>query len=374
MNQASINSFVVNSQVSITNKNALGVIFQFEDKNIFLKDKNLDINDQIFIYGKAERIVNSSSDFNIENYLKSYKTFFEIKAITSLKIIKKHQDWKSNFFHFVTSGNTYYSQVFPISLLGENYILENTFITNLKQLNVYHLFVISGFHLLFFKKFIFKIFQFIKLNFLISNFLFLFFLLFVNYLLNFPISFLRATLFFIFSLINKQILKNYFKNFEVLSFVAIVFILWNPLVIYSFSYIFTFLITLILLYCSHLKFNNKWWKNIITSLISHTFASVLLLMFNNKYNVFGYLNSFIFVPVFVFIYTVGWIFIWEKNLLDFIAQFILWLVDQFTKFQFYIYLIKLNFLTVFVSYIIFSVCFLFTELIHISQRKKLSKF
>ncbi|WP_308701699.1 MAG0480 family ComEC-like protein [Mesomycoplasma hyorhinis] len=374
INKTSIKSFSIHSEVSISNKNALGVIFKFNGYNIFLKDKNLNIYDKIFISGTVTKITNKSTNFNIEHYLKSFHTFFEIKTLNSFKIITRDEGWRNNIFKFLSSGNFNYSKIFPVALLGENFILDNDFISNLKQLNIYHIFVISGFHLGFLRLFIFKILKFLKINNLFSNIIFVILLSLINYILNFPISFLRATLFFVLSLVNKVFLKNKFKNFEILSFVGIIFILWNPLVIYSFSYIFTFLITLVLLYCLYLKIENKLIKNFISTVIVHIFASILLLFFNEKYNIFSYLNSLIFLPFAIFIYVIGWLFIWEKNLLDFIAQHLLWIIEKIANFQIYIQLIKLNFTTIFICYIIFSICFLSMELIHISRRKKLNKF
>lgn len=77
INKTSIKSFSIHSEVSISNKNALGVIFKFNGYNIFLKDKNLNIYDKIFISGTVTKITNKSTNFNIENYLKSFHTFLK---------------------------------------------------------------------------------------------------------------------------------------------------------------------------------------------------------------------------------------------------------------------------------------------------------
>ncbi|TRM74051.1 hypothetical protein DJ532_13800, partial [Sulfolobus sp. A20-N-F8] len=150
----------------------MGVIFKFNGYNIFLKDKNLNIYDKIFISGTVTKITNKSTNFNIENYLKSFHTFFEIKTLNSFKIITRDEGWRNNIFKFLSSGNFNYSKICPVALLGENFILDNDFIANLKQLNIYHIFVISGFHLGFLRLFIFKILKFLQINNLFSNIIF----------------------------------------------------------------------------------------------------------------------------------------------------------------------------------------------------------
>lgn len=108
------------------------------------------------------------------------------------------------------------------------------------NINVVHLFVISGFHISLFYTIITKLLGFMKVNEKAAMIIPLLPIGFYLYLLGFPLSATRALLLTLAGLINKVFLKKRFKSIDLLCVVMIAMLIYKPVQITSLSFVLTF--------------------------------------------------------------------------------------------------------------------------------------
>ena len=209
-----------------------------DDNNKYLvynKQNNFNEGNKILFEGKLVSIKGSYSEFykylnkkNV-NYELKYNHSYVVDSSVNLntKIVNELLENKSE-------QTKSYLKLILFNVKDEN---NGEFYNNFSLYSLTYLIAVSGFHinlLFFFFKKIFK-----------KNFVGLIFVSFYLYLLNFSVSSYRAFLCCLFKKINKKFDFN-LSNLDVVALIGCVFIFLNPCIMFSFSFVYSFLVTFLL--------------------------------------------------------------------------------------------------------------------------------
>nr|WP_165001327.1 ComEC/Rec2 family competence protein [Mesomycoplasma neurolyticum] len=305
-------------------------LLEYKNKKILIFSKNIRQNSFYFADLLIEKINNDPKN----NYWFSQEIFYKVSKINKLEFANKNINFLTQIQDFILNSKKNYLKFIPLLLLGKNYLENNEVVNILKKIQIYHLFVISGFHIGFIKVIFFKFLSWTKIKNWIIFILFLIFSFFYLTILNFPISAIRAFVFLFLIEINKNIFNKKYKNYEILIFVGLVFIVKNIYIIFSISFILSFFISLIIILIINLKIKSKILNFIFISIFANIASFFILNFFGNyNYNVFSIFNSIIFTPFISFFYIFTLIFFWSKNFLDFICGNILYFLTIISNYQ-----------------------------------------
>lgn len=280
-----------------------------ENENI-----NISLGDKLKLVGNL-KIPKDNTNFNLFNYRKyllSKRIYyqFEVEKYETTKnnnLKYKIKNWIKN--RIEGSQNNIYLNLF---ILGENNLAEE--VKQSYQLNgISHLFAISGMHITLFTSFILFIINKINKNKIINFLILVIFLLFYMFLTNYSPSVVRASLFFI-ALNIKKIFKLNITNFELIIFILLILLNYNPYYIYNTGFLYSFTVSISLILFG--KNEDNYFKNLFkTSLIA--FLVGIPISINNYYSInllTPFLNIF-FVPFVSFV-------IFPLSLINFIIPFI----------------------------------------------------
>ena len=99
------------------------------------------------IYLKSKNITKISDESNFNRYLKSINVFKKIKNCQISKNKNQKPTLSKRIYNYLYNSPSYYSRYVPLVLLGQDHLNRNDVTTKIKNLNLSHLFVISGFHI-----------------------------------------------------------------------------------------------------------------------------------------------------------------------------------------------------------------------------------
>ena len=245
-------------------------------------------------------------DIKIEHYdnNKSYEYDFDnLEYLYSKNISYSGKVIKSNYKYTIPSIYSlkhYYLKYLNNHLSSESYKYtealifgDNNLDSDIKDaysvLGISHILAISGFHIII----IFKLISFILLKLfhyhgdLLPNIILGLFVLFIG----FPPSALRAWLFLVITSLNKKGRIHYTK-LDILSVSAILMILNNPYILFSTSFILSFLVSFILLYTSDfIKGNNNLLNKYKIYIIMYLSTLPFVLRITNVISLLSFLLS-----------------------------------------------------------------------------------
>ncbi|MFI3307200.1 MAG: DNA internalization-related competence protein ComEC/Rec2 [Mycoplasmatota bacterium] len=235
--------------------------------------------------------------FNYKNYLLSQKINY-ILTVESSELIKDKNIFyqiKQNIINRINSYESY--QYLHTFILGNDSYIDDEIINTYQTNGISHLFSISGMHvtllstiLLLLLKKIFKIDT--------CYYIVIAFLMFYLFLTNFSVSIMRSFLLFLFIFIKKKLKLN-ITTFQILILICILLLLYNPYLVYSLGFVFSFTISGFLIKFSNLinKFNNYFTKLFATSFISFL-ASIPIIVYNFfEINLLTPFYNLLFVPL-----------------------------------------------------------------------------
>ena len=306
------NHFTINENVQVVKKLSNGIAVNSSQKIIFVKTyENLSIDDLVYLKSSDVEKINSDSSFN--RYLKSEGISY-VANNSTIKFIGTNETPRRAFQDYLIRGPSYYSRYAPMMLLGYRYYKNKVVIDKIKNISILHLFTISGFHINIILMFIESILKRFKLKnkyiYLIPSLILIFYIV----LMNFPIAATRALMFSILCLLNKHFFNNKFSKLNLLSITMLIFILVNPFIIFSTSFIFTYVLTFaILLITSSL---NKKYIKLKVILIGWIFSSIINIVLNDEINFTSIITSMIFSPIVSFSYILTFLFFWLKPVMD----------------------------------------------------------
>ena len=336
-----------------------------KNDRFIIKSKNLNTNILVFFDGNADDYVgdivelesilkraekNSNPNmFNYQNYLKSkniyYITFADKEKIN---ILEKNTDYiyllRKNINDYLEKIYNNKSLAFVKGfLLGNKSNLNDDSLNKFYKVGLGHILVISGLHFGILYFLINKFLSFFKIPLLKKIIIINLFLIFFLIITGLRVSALRAyIIIFIYEIIYLFNRKVDLLNF--ISFLAIVFIIINPFIIYSLSFILSFgAIFSIALFYNRLPLKIPEVLRIIIS------VQVLLVFINihffNRFNISTFfINIFMnFIATFLFILIFANMFLYKLKFLTFIIDLIVKgiysVVNYFDKIEFLNFLV-----------------------------------
>lgn len=212
---------------------------------------NYQVNDEIYVEGKITKIQNDLAIdvFEFKDYLNNKRVFFQIDA-TKVEIIKHNESISHKIINQLTFKLQGESYKMSKMLLFNDRFANIELYENLKEINAIHLFVVSGFHILFFFKLICLIFKKFKVFKIILGLLICTFYVF---LLDFSLSSFRALI----SLVLSIFFKERFNSLDRVSISGILFLVIEPLNVFNYSFILTFVMCISILFSNNILKKSK---------------------------------------------------------------------------------------------------------------------
>ncbi|MBU4690816.1 MAG0480 family ComEC-like protein [Mycoplasma zalophi] len=333
-------SFIIWNNIKILNGNFRvehvfknGFAINVANKKFFAYYKINNNVDFVYLNSVIEKINKTNKDFL---FLKNMQIDFILKIID----IKENENTSIfNFFKVIIQKNTDISQEFlNYFLFAKKLNVENIY-QKIKNLNIVHLFVVSGYHF-FIIYFIFKkVFSKVKLLNKIDDFIIILILSFYIYLLNFNLPSVRVYTYFLFKLILIKILKCKFSNLQIFVISALLNFSFKPNSISSLSFILSFGLSYIGL---KMQMLNTKYKTLKFSLICYLFSICVMSQINNKFNVFGFIFQYIFNFIVIFYYIYSLLFFWFFYLNNIVYDFLFQLIEKANQISIYFDFLKLN--------------------------------
>ena len=326
---------IVTKIVKIDNKTTITI----NDKVIGTTYKNIDINlgDEIKVYG----------EFN-NNYI----------SISKYKIINKNK----SIYYFIKSKliSTFNNRYLYTFILGDKSYLDKQVVRSYQENGISHLFAISGMHISLLVLIITKILKLFKINeykrFKITSIILFMYLL----LVGFSPSILRGVLFYFLFTIN-NIYYFYIKKFNLFILILSIALLINPRYVYDLGFLYSYSISLSLLIFSDYLKGNYFISLLKVSLISNLVSIPITLYSFNQINLLSILYNLVYVPFISFIVFPFTLVVLIIKPLEPIYNLLIIVLENTSLFLSNINLFKLTFkeLNIFVYIIYFIIIFIF---------------
>lgn len=250
---------------------------------------------------KGELITPSSNRnfylFNYQNYLKSKKIYWIMKAEHISVIQHSHAFWYTLKNKIRTRITKYkHSEYLSLFILGDSSFVETSQKTIYQKLGISHLFAISGMHVGLLTSFLLRLLQRKWTNPKIHFLLFCPILIFYAFLTDFSLSVMRAICFFLLLLIRKIANINMSKT-TLLILLGVGMLLYHPYYIYHIGFLFSYIVTFALLYFEQHLSQFSYWKRILfTSTISFLVGVPLVIHNFSTINILSPIWNLFFIP------------------------------------------------------------------------------
>lgn len=268
--------------------------------NSVLEINNVIINTKLehsFILGQKVKCIgvitlpNTNTNFhlfNYRNYLLSKGIYYQMNdSICNIIIGNVSISYKIKNFITNRINNFKSKEYLKAFIIGDATGIDDKVLTSYRSNGISHLFAISGMHI----TFIVGILSFMK-----KKYFLVIFLLFYLFLANFPISMIRAVIFFILMKININIKLN--MSTIVLFFYFTVFLIWiNPYYIYNTGFIYSFIISFYLILFSELLNSRKYLNIFLIPIIVFIITIPINIQTNFYLNFLTPLLNIIFIPI-----------------------------------------------------------------------------
>ncbi len=294
-----------------------GYVIKHKNTKILLKTKAyFDLDDLINVKTiNLENIIHKKEKYSY--YLKSLGIKYIANKADILKLNKK-TSIRSKITNYLSQGPNLYVKYISLILIGKKNDLNKELYERIKTISILHLFVISGFHINLLMAILVWIGKKIRINSLFSYIASFFTIFLYLYVLNFPLSSIRAFLFLIIFQVNKFFWHTKFSKINILTFIMLLIFIINPFVVFSLSFIFTFIITFSILFV--VDINKK--KGPIVILVAYFSSIMISIYINNEVNILGIVNSIIFSPIIIINYILSFLLFPFKEILNYYYIFI----------------------------------------------------
>ena len=305
-----------------------GPIIKIGGNNVLVKTKKVfKLFDVIHVSGRVDVVENfGKSTFDYKAYLKT----LNIRSIIQrpyIHLVSHSTDLRVAVKDFIISGPSNYKKIAPLVIMGfktnDTRGIYNTAI----ELSIVHLFVISGFHISFIYLLMEKGLKLLKIHKYVGGWLPLTILVIYLFLMNFPLSAMRALTLHLLLYANKKLFKERFTALEILSLTMMIIFFWKPYAVTSLSFIFTFLATAVILIINTFEFKNEFRKYLAISFIVYISTLPISILINGYVAPLGFINGLVFTPVLIIMYPLSIILLPFKDVLDYIYIAFIFFVD-----------------------------------------------
>ena len=263
---------------------------------------SINIGDKLKIKGSLSKLNNNTvpNAFNYKKYMYNKKIFWKLNINKIDKISNNKNLLLTIKNYFIKRCNNFkYSKDYLFTfILGDDRYINDNVIKSYQINGISHLFSISGMHVSLLTSIILLLLNKINDNKVINYIIISLFLIFYMFLTNFSPSILRASLFFIFTIINK-FLKLEISSKNILLYTFILLLIINPFYIYDIGFELSYLITLQLTILKNKldNYNNYFIKILIISTVSLLITLPISIYNFYQINILGILLNIIFVPL-----------------------------------------------------------------------------
>lgn len=260
---------------------------------IYTKKCSYNLGDLVLVKGKLELPKNNTvpNNFNYKKYLSRQNIFYLITS-DDITLLRKNKNIKYKIKILLEN----YLDKYKSNLYLKNFILGESYkeVYEVYQKNgLAHLLSISSLQIVLINKYLNKLFKKLKIP-LILIYLIIFLILSI---LDFPISLLRSCLYlFISYLLDKLKIKTspIFK----FTLITIITLIINPFYLYNKGFMYSYLITFLLMINKNNITGNKLVKLIKISLISFLGSIPLNIYYNYEINFLSLIYNIFYVPIF----------------------------------------------------------------------------
>lgn len=280
--------------------------------------KNLKFGSLVKISGDLDKPSNNTipNTFNYKKYLYNNKIYWSCKAreiainndnIKFIYQIKNKIAARVAKLKLVSG----YMQAF---ILGDNGYIDSDVYETFRNNGVTHLFAVSGMHISFLVGILSSALLFLKIKEKYVNVMISIFLFFYMFLVGFTASVVRASLLYLFLLVNKKLKLN-LKSMEVLYLLFGFLLVINPFYIYDVGFLYSFLTSFGLMLFSKKIIGGYIKKLFLVSLVAFIFSLPVTLANNYEFNVLTVFNNILIVPLIS-------LFLFPFTLITFIIPFL----------------------------------------------------
>ncbi len=317
--------------------------------------------DKLICSGEIKEPINNTTPhlFNYKNYLKS-QNIKTLLYLTDCKTIGG--SWNINIIsykinNYIDNHFKYSNNYIKTFILADKSGFDDNLINRINTIGISHLFAVSGLHISLIVLSIMIVLKNMKIKDSNIEYIITFFLVIYMIITSFTPSVVRASLMFIFLIVNKR-LKFGLSSIDVLSFIFIILVIINPYYYYDAGFLLSFLVTFVILLSSNiLNTNSKLKQLFLLSTISFFITIPIILNLNYQINFLSlFFNIFFLFYVTYIILPLGYI-TFLIPILDKFYYFFISIFEMFLKITssidfFIIHMYFSNVLSIIIYYII----------------------
>lgn len=297
--------------------------------------------------------------FNYKNYLRSRKIYYLFYADSF--IVKKESNFMFQVKNKIVDHISTYKSVSYLNtfILGDTSLLEDSVYESYQKLGVNHLFAISGMHITLISGLLVRLLKRFNKSYLIVIVV----LMFYAFLTSFSVSVLRSVFLFTFIYLNKKFKFNV-SNTKIIVIIASLFLIYNPYLIHSISFKYSFIISFYLILFSKYLNKSKFYSLFMVSFIA--FLVSIPISINNFFeiNLLTVFYNLMYVPLITYIIFPFSLIVLFISKLDFIFYNMISLLESIS-----LYLSEFN-----VTLIMRCVPFVFIVFYYFLITKSISNF
>ncbi len=236
--------------------------------------------------------------FNYQNYLYNNHIYYtmNIEKITiDNSNISPLYKIKNAFINRINKFNNAKSYIYTFILGDKDYISDDVY-EAYQNNGVTHLFAVSGMHVSFLVLMWELLFKKLKVKETIGHIIIILFLSIYMFLIGFTASVIRASLLYIFLLLNKKFKYN-LSSLKILYYLFFLLTIINPFYLYNLGFLYSFLTTFGLMLFSKKITGNYLTKTFKVSFIAFIFSLPITIYNFYEFNLFTIINNIIMVPL-----------------------------------------------------------------------------
>ena len=202
---------------------------------------------------------------------------------------------KNAFINRINKFNNAKSYIYTFILGDKDYISDDVY-EAYQNNGVTHLFAVSGMHVSFLVLMWELLFKKLKVKETIGHIIIILFLSIYMFLIGFTASVIRASLLYIFLLLNKKFKYN-LSSLKILYYLFFLLTIINPFYLYNLGFLYSFLTTFGLMLFSKKITGNYLTKTFKVSFIAFIFSLPITIYNFYEFNLFTIINNIIMVPL-----------------------------------------------------------------------------